>query len=181
MARPDPRSGAAQPESHVPAVGRRAGSVVFLSLVGAATRVALIGVTLANAVILARVLGPRGVGEFFLLAQVVAILAVVGEGGLSHSAAAFFGRSPLESSYLHGLMLRILSVSVTVTLVLAAVILTQVRDLVLPDFRVELLWVALATVPFAVYANVWIAMMASLGRIAETSAVLLASAGLWLA
>jgi len=140
----------------------------------------LIGVTLANAVILARVLGPRGVGEFFLIAQVVAILAVVGEGGLSHSAAAFFGRNPLESRYMHGMMLRILSVSVTVTLVVAAAILTQLHDVILPDVRVELLWIAFATVPFAVYANVWIAMMAGLGRIAETSAVLLVGAGLWL-
>ena len=154
-------------------------SVLSLSLVGTGTRIALIVLSLANGLVLARVLGPRGLGQLFVFMQLVALLSVFAEGGLSHSAAALAGSTPDARRYTHGLVLRIVPLFAFATLILAAPVLGLLGYLVLPNFPTELIWIALASVPFAVYANVWMSMMAGLGRIIAASWVFLAGTVVW--
>lgn len=156
------------------------GSVLSLSLVGTATRVGLIVMALANAVLAARALGPAGLGQLFLFVQLVAVLAVVSDGGLSNGAAAFFGRNEAALAYLHGLVLRILPLSAVVTALVGGTALALLHGSVLPNLPLRLLWIAIAALPFALYCNVCFNMLAGLGRIKEASAAQLIGGALWL-
>jgi O-antigen/teichoic acid export membrane protein len=155
-------------------------SVLSLSIVGTATRIASIVVALAVSVLVARVLGPRGLGQFFLFVQLVTLLAVIADGGLSHSAAALSGRSPGAVPYFYGLALRTLPVLAAVTVAAAAAVLGLFRDTVLPHLPTRLFWIAFAALPCAVYSNLWIGMLSGLGRIREASVAQLVGSGCWL-
>lgn len=156
-------------------------SVLSLSLVGTATRVALIGVTLAISVLIARVLGPAGLGHFFLFVQLVAILAAVADAGVSQGVAAFFGRDPEANRYRYGVVLRVVPVSAALTVALAGGVLAVTHESILPEFPVDLMWLALAALPLLLYSNIWTNMMAGLGKIKEASAAQLAGSAVWLA
>lgn len=156
------------------------GSVLSLSFIGTATRLGLIGIALANAVLVARALGPDGLGRFFLFVQLVAVLAVVADGGLSNSAAAFFGGNEVALPYLHGLILRILPLSAIVTAAGGGTVLGLLRGTVLPHVPPELLWMAFATLPFALYCNICFSMLAGRGRIKDASVAQLVGGTVWL-
>jgi len=147
---------------------------------GTAARVGLIGIAVANSVLVARALGPAGLGQFYLFAQVVAVLAVVADGGLSNSAAAFFGRDSAALPYLHGLLLRILPLSAIATATVGGVALAALHGTVLPNVSYGLLWIAFGTLPFALYCNVCFNMLAGLGRIREASVAQLVGGTTWL-
>jgi len=155
-------------------------SVLSLSVIGTATRLGLICVVLANAVLVARTLGPSGLGRFFLFMQLVALLAVLADGGLSNSAASAFGGDEARLRYLHSLVLRILPLSATGVALLAGMVLALLHDIVLPNLPVGLIWIALATLPFALYCNVCFNMLAGLGRIKDASIAQLVGGALWL-
>lgn len=155
-------------------------SVLSLSLIGVATRVVLIGVTLAVSVLLARALGPTGLGQFFLFVQLVAILAVVADAGLSSGVAAFFGRDVEANRYRYGVVLRALLVSVALTAAVAGTVLALGHEHILPRFPLTLVWLSFGALPFLLYSNIWTNMMAGMGRIPEASAAQLAGSVLWL-
>jgi len=154
-------------------------SVLSLSLVGTGTRIALVLLSLVNGLVLARALGSGGLGQLFVFLQLVALLSVCAEGGLSHSAAAIAGSTPDARRYTHGLVLCLVPLFAGATLIVAAPVIGLLRRLVLPNFPTELIWIAFASVPFMVYANVWLGMMAGLGRIVAASWVFLSGTVVW--
>lgn len=156
------------------------GSVLSRSIIGTGTRVGLIGITVANGVLVARALGPAGLGQLFLFVQLVAVLAVVADLGLSNGAAAVFGRDDAVPSYLHGLVLRILPLSAIAVTAVGGTLLALLHGTVLPHMPLGLLWMVFATLPFAMYCNVCFSMMAGLGRIKEASIAQLLGGTLWL-
>jgi O-antigen/teichoic acid export membrane protein len=121
--------------------------------------------TMINALLLARILGPQRFGEYFLFLRVVSVLTVVADFGLSQSANAFFGRYEEWRAYLHGIILRFIPLFSACTLILAAIIVWLAGDTLLPNLPRQLTWMAFAVLPIQLYTNIWISMMTGMGRI----------------
>jgi O-antigen/teichoic acid export membrane protein len=146
-------------------------STLKLSLVGLGSRIALMALTMINALLLARILGPQGFGEYFLFLRVVSVLTVVADFGLSQSANAFFGRHEEWRAYLHRIILRFVPLFSASTLILGAVIIWVAGDTLLPNLPRQLTWMAFAVMPIQLYANIWISMMTGMGRIWQLNLV----------
>ncbi|MGB7923973.1 MAG: oligosaccharide flippase family protein [Pyrinomonadaceae bacterium] len=140
-------------------------STLKLSLVGLGSRVALMALTMLNALLLARILGPQGFGEYFLFLRVVSVLTVVADFGLSQSANAFFGRYEEWRAHLHKIILRFVPLFSACTLGIGALIVWLAGDTLLPNLPRQLTWMAFAVMPIQLYANIWISMMTGMGRI----------------
>lgn len=140
-------------------------STLKLSLVGLGSRIALMALTMINALLLARILGPQGFGEYFLFLRVVSVLTVVADFGLSQSANAFFGRHEEWRAHLHRIILRFVPAFSACTLVIGAGVVWLAGDTLLPNLPRRLTWMAFAVMPMSLYANIWISMMTGMGRI----------------
>ncbi len=154
-------------------------SILSLSLIGGVSRASLVGIAVANAVIVARALGPAGLGQFYLFVQLVALLAVVADGGLSNSAAAAFDGND-AAPYLHGLVLRILPLLAIATVAVGAPVLALLHASILPHVPLTLVWMAFATLPFALYCNVSLGMLAGGGYVKDASVGQLVGGATWL-
>jgi O-antigen/teichoic acid export membrane protein len=146
-------------------------STLKLSLVGLGSRLALMGLTIINALLLARILGPRGFGEYFLFLRVVSVLTVVADLGLSQSANAFFGRHEQWHAYLHRLILRFVPAFSVCTVILGGSVVWLAGDTLLPNLPGRLTWMAFAVLPIQLYTNIWISMMTGMGRIWQLNLV----------
>ena len=146
-------------------------STLKLSLVGLGSRLALMGLTIINALLLARLLGPRGFGEYFLFLRVVSVLTVVADLGLSQSANAFFGRHEEWRDYLHQLILRFVPAFSVCTAILGGSVIWLAGDTLLPNLPGRLTWMAFAVLPIQLYTNIWISMMTGMGRIWQLNLV----------
>ena len=153
-------------------------STLKLSLVGLGSRLVLMGLTIINALLLARILGPRGFGEYFLFLRVVSVLTVVADLGLSQSANAFFGRHEEWRAHLHRLILRFVPAFSAATIMLGAIIIWLAGDILLPNLPGRLTWMAFAVLPVQLYTNIWISMMTGMGRIWQLNLVQLITATL---
>jgi O-antigen/teichoic acid export membrane protein len=121
--------------------------------------------TMINALLLARILGPRRFGEYFLFLRVVSVLTVVADFGLSQSANAFFGRYEEWRAYLHRIILRFVPIFSVCTLGIGAGVIWLAGDTLLPNLPRRLTWMAFAALPIQLYTNIWIGMMTGMGRI----------------
>jgi O-antigen/teichoic acid export membrane protein len=155
-------------------------STLHLSLVGLITRLVLLAITLLNTIVLARSLGPAGLGRFFVFYRIVGLLAIIADGGMTQSAASFFGRASSALPYLHGVMLRILPLFTLLTVAGAAVIFAVAGEALLPGIGSELLLVGFAAVPFVLYAQVGNNMLAGMGKVTTGSVVQILGNGTWL-
>jgi O-antigen/teichoic acid export membrane protein len=138
-------------------------STLRLSVVSFGLRVALLLVVVANALVLARKLGPPEFGKYFLLVRLVSVLAALADFGLSQSANAFFGRHREWGRYLHRTVLRLIPrfwLGVTLA-----------GDTLLPEFPRALVLIAFAILPLSLYANLWNSMMIGAGRVLKVNVV----------
>jgi O-antigen/teichoic acid export membrane protein len=146
-------------------------STLKLSLVGFGSRLALMGLIMVNALLLARFLGPQGFGEYFLFLRVISVLVVVADLGLSQSVNAFFGRYEQWRAHLHGVILRFVPAFAICTSILGAILVRLAGNTLLPNFPGQLAWMAFAAIPMVLYAQVWISMMTGMGRIWQLNLV----------
>jgi O-antigen/teichoic acid export membrane protein len=140
-------------------------STLELSLVGLSLRLALMGLVVVNALLLARMLGPQQFGEYFLFLRVVSVLAVLGDLGLSQSANAFFGRHKEWRRSIHRIILRFVPRFWLGTSAIAGVTLWLAGDVLLPHLAKLLILMAFVVLPLSLYANLWNSMMIGMGRI----------------
>ena len=153
--------------------------VLTQSLIGIGARVVLQLAVLANSIVLARLLGPGGLGQVFLTYRTVGVLAIVADGGLSVSAAAFFGRSNVPAVQLHRLLLRVVPLTSAVTVIGAAALLAWKGGDLLPGVPSEMIAIGLAVVPLVLYSNVGTYMLAGMGLIGRSNLIQLAGALTW--
>lgn len=146
-------------------------STLKLSVISLGSRLALMGLTITNAIMLARLLGPREFGQYFLFLRVISVLTVVADLGLSQSSNAFFGRHEESRAYLHKIIMRFVPLFSAATIILGAIIVWMAGDTVLPNLPRQLMWLAFAVLPMQMYANIWIGMMMGTGRIWQLNLV----------
>lgn len=140
-------------------------STLRLSAVGLALRIALLIVVVANALLLARVLGPSGFGEYFLFIRLVSVLAALADLGLSQSVNAFYGRHREWGRRIHSVMLFLVPIFSLATAALAGVTLWFGGQTLLPNLARSLTAMAFIVLPLSLYANVWNSMMIGIAQI----------------
>ncbi len=140
-------------------------STLRLSVVSFGLRVALLLVVVANALVLARELGPLEFGKYFLLVRLVSVLAALADFGLSQSANAFSGRYREWGRYLHRTVLRLIPRFWLGVTAVGGLIIWLAGDRLLPQFPRALALIAFAILPLSLYANLWNSMMIGAGRV----------------
>ena len=153
-------------------------STLKLSIVGFTLRVALMLVVMINALFLARTLGPRRFGEYFLFLRLVSVLAVLADLGLSQSANAFFGRHKEWRGSIHRVILKFVPIFWFITTTIAGLTLWALSDTLLPNLAVRLMVIGFVVLPLSQYANLWNSMMIGMGRIWRVNLVQLAMCSL---
>ncbi|HYY59114.1 MAG TPA: oligosaccharide flippase family protein, partial [Pyrinomonadaceae bacterium] len=146
-------------------------STLKLLLVGLGSRVAIIALGMANTVVLARWLGPAGVGEYFMLLRLVAVVTVLAGFGLRHSANVFSGHHEEWAGTIHNIMLRFTLLSWVGASVLGAGVIRVAREMSLIDSPGIWMWMAFLILPLSLYANIWNGMMIGRGRIWQLNLV----------
>ena len=140
-------------------------STLRLSIVGFGLRVALLIVVLGNVLILARMLKPNGIGQYFIFLRLVSVFAALADLGLSPSANAFYGRHKEWRGYIHRLILRFVSFFWLGATAIFALTLLLAGDLLLPNVTRLLTVMAFVALPLSLYANLWNSIMIGIGRI----------------
>ena len=156
-------------------------STLKLSVVSFGLRVALLLLVVANALVLARKLGPLEFGKYFLLVRLVSVLAALADFGLSQSSNAFFGRYREWGRYLHRTVLRLIPRFWLGVTVIGGLIIWFTGDILLPQFPHSLVLIAFAILPLSLYANLWNSMMIGVGRVWRVNVVQIVMCSLSLA
>jgi O-antigen/teichoic acid export membrane protein len=146
-------------------------STLRLSVVSFGLRVALLLVVVANALVLARKLGPPEFGKYFLMVRLVSVLAALADFGLSQSANAFFGRYREWGRSLHRTVLRLIPRFWLGVTAAGGLIIWLAGDRLLPQFPRALVLIAFAILPLSLYANLWNSMMIGVGRVLRVNVV----------
>jgi O-antigen/teichoic acid export membrane protein len=129
------------------------------------SRVVLLLVVLANALMLARVLHPEGFGQYFLFLRVVSVLAALADLGLSQSANAFYGRHADYRRNIHWIVLRLVPICWLGVTALGCLFILVVGSTLLPNLSPFFAVLAFVVLPFSLYANIWNSMMVGMGQI----------------
>lgn len=146
-----------------------------MSLMGVSSRVATIGLTITSTLILARRLGPDGMGEYFLFVRVVALLAVLADLGFSQGTRVFAGRGE-SSRQIHSLLIRFSICSSIVVLLVFVPVLKLFGSMILPNYPLQLQIATTIALPFILYSNLWKYMMVGFAQIGPMNLVQIGSA-----
>jgi O-antigen/teichoic acid export membrane protein len=146
-------------------------STLKLLLIGLGSRITIMAVGLVNTLLLAGSLGPAGVGEYFLLVRLVAVLTVLADFGLRQSANVFSGHHEEWTSRIHSILLRFTLVSWLSVSVVGGAVIWFARDTLLHNFPSKWIWVAFLILSLSLYANLWNAMTIGRGRIWQLNLV----------
>src|SRR5579885_115846 len=152
-----------------------------LWLVGVGSRLATTVLSTANVIVLARVLGPESMGQYFVFVTLVTVLSLAADFGMSPTAAVFAGRQVHQAWSVHRVLLQIVPVLSLVIAVPAAVLFWIAGDRLLPAFAQVWMVLALVILPLALYANFWNGMMIGMRRVVRLHLTQLLVRGLALA
>jgi O-antigen/teichoic acid export membrane protein len=159
-------------------------TTLALWLVSFGGRSTVLALTTLNIVVLARALGPLGSGKYFLFVSLVLVLTAIADLGISQSAVVFAGKPGLSLSQLRQAVL-VLSLGVSsVVAIVASVALVSLPPIgagLLAGIPAEWPLVALALLPFSVYARFWSGLMIGTRRVVEVNAVQMLMSALTLA
>ncbi len=128
-------------------------STLRLSAVGFGLRIVLLVIVLANVLVLARVLGPAGFGQYFLFLRLVSVLAALADLGLSQSANAFYGRHKEWRADIHRVILTYVPIFWLGVTAIGAGALWLGEQVFLPHLTFALTVLAFVVLPFSIYAN----------------------------
>lgn len=146
-------------------------SSLNLWLVGVGSRVSLFFLSAINFVIVARFLGPHDRGQFFLFLSLLAVLAVLGELGLSQSAIVFSADREVSTASVYRVLMRLVMRSALVTGTLSMGIMAIGKEALLPGFPMKWIYLAALLLPVSLYSNVWGGVMVGLGKIVALNSV----------
>jgi antigen flippase len=144
-------------------------STVRLSAVSAISRVIAVVLGTANLIVVARVLGPQGRGDYVVLLAFLTVLTVLADAGLSMSAQSLAGAPDNDPAQMHAVLLRAVGLASVVTIALG-ILAFALHFGPLAGFEPETLAIILLIVPFALYARFWSALMLGLRRVATSAA-----------
>lgn len=147
------------PEPHV--------STLRLATIGTMARVVAILLAIANLVLVSRVLGPGGRGEYVLILTALTVLTVVCDPGLSTAAQSLAARPEDDPADLHVLLAVAVLPATAVALVLAVLAAAVGARQLFGAVDEGSLLIATAVVPLAIYARFWLGLMIGLRRIAD--------------
>src|SRR5688572_27270081 len=150
-------------------------STVKLSLMGLSSRIIATALLIVSMLILARRLGPHGIGEYFLFLRVVGVLAILADLGFSQSTSVFTGRgeSPRQ---VHRLMIATSIASSIVMSLLFLGVLKLFGPAILPNYAPDLQLATVVTLPFFMYTGRWRYLMVGLGQIGKMNLLQIGSA-----
>ena len=140
-------------------------------MIGFGSRVTIIVLGLVNTILLARWLGPSGVGEYFLLLRLVMVLTVLAGFGLRQSANVFSGHHEAWAGQIHSIMLRFTLLAWVATAVVGAGLIFLAQQILQLDLSQKWVWMSFIILPMSLYANVWNGMMIGRGRIWQLNLV----------
>jgi O-antigen/teichoic acid export membrane protein len=146
-------------------------STLKLLLIGFGSRVTIIVLGLVNTILLARWLGPAGVGEYFLLLRLVMVLTVLSGFGLRQSANVFSGHHETWAGHIHSIILRFTLLSWVAAAIVGATLIFLAQRILQLDLSHKWVWMSFIILPMALYANVWNGMMIGRGRIWQLNLV----------
>lgn len=144
------------------------GSAARDSLVDSAGQVAVLAVSMGAGIVLARILGASGRGEYVLVTSLAGgLFAELAAAGMATSAQVFVAKDPARLARVHGLVLLaslLFGGAMAALCVFGADMLS--RTLFKGAYRVHL-WAIGVSLPFAIYSSVWNGIMVGLGRVRE--------------
>lgn len=85
-------------------------STIRLSAIGIGSRLLVLALAFASSVIVARGIGPAGMGEYFLVISSAGLLSTLADFGLSSSAVVFAGRRELSLQQMGTLLLAVAAI-----------------------------------------------------------------------
>jgi antigen flippase len=148
----------------------RSRSVLRLAVVGLTLRGGQSLISLLNVLVLARVLGPSGRGEYFLFVAAVAVLARFADFGMSSSGVVFASRYPDALASIHRKLVWLLAGLWLVSAAVGWVVLTLFSSAA-SGLPVEREWLALGVLPLAMYEQIWIHLMVGMQRVVAMNLV----------
>src|SRR6266852_332803 len=140
-------------------------STLKLLLLGLGSRVTIIVLGMGNTILLARWLRPAGVGEYFLLLRLVAVLTVLAGFGLRQSVNVFSAHHEEWVNRIHSILLRFTLVAWVGASIVGIGIIWLAQKVLLLDFSHRWVWMSFVVLPLSLYANAWNGMMIGRGRI----------------
>ena len=146
-------------------------STLRLLLIGLGSRVMVIGLSIVNSILLARWLGPGGLGEYVLLLRLVGVLTVLTGFSLMHSANVYSGRHEEWVGHINQILLRFTLLFWVVASIASGAAMLWAGNILLPDFPRKWMWMALIILPMSLYGNFWNGMMIGRGRIWQLNLV----------
>ena len=152
-------------------------STIKMSLMGLSSRVIASALTISSVLILARNLGPRAVGEYFLFLRVVGLLAILTDLGFTQGITVFSGRGE-SAKQIHHLMI---GTSIVWSLVLSFLFIAALKwfgPAILPNYSPALQLATVVTLPFFIYTGRWRYFMVGLGQIGTTNLMQIGSAAM---
>ncbi len=163
------------------AVGSRDVTSLGLFTVGVGGRSMALVIGTLNLIVLARALGPVGRGQYFVFVSLLLVLTTLADLGISQSAVVFGGRYEVRIGEIHRILVRYAALFALLVFVVGTLVILAAGDALLPNIPREWSFVALVTLPLAVYASYWSAMMIGLRQVVSVTGVQLAAATLSLA
>jgi len=146
-------------------------STLKLLLVGLGTRVTMIAISIVNSILLARRLGPAGIGEYFLLMRLVTVLTVLVGFGLMQSANVFSSQYEEWVGRIHSILLRFTLLTWIGASIIGIGVIWLAGNILLPGIPQKWVWLCFIILPFSLYANFWYGLMIGRGRIWQLNLV----------
>ena len=140
-----------------------------LSAVGFLARLASVGFGVANLLLVSRVLGPEGRGEYVLALTALTVLSVLADAGLSMSAQSLAGGSGMDPARLHRMLLVAVAPATALALAAGAGAAFLGARATLAGVGEEPMFLVAAILPAAIYGRYWVALMVGLRRIVDAA------------
>jgi O-antigen/teichoic acid export membrane protein len=140
-------------------------SALKLLLIGLGSRVTVIALAIGNTILLARWLGPAGIGEYFLLLRLVAVLTVLAGFGLNQSANVFSAHHEEWVGRIHRILVRFTLLAWLGIAIVGSGVIWSARKFLFVDFSHRWVWLSFVVLPLSLYAYAWNGMMIGRGRV----------------
>jgi O-antigen/teichoic acid export membrane protein len=141
-------------------------STIRLSMIGLGSRVLVLALTFASSILIARAVGPAGMGEYFVVLTTGALIATFCDFGLSSSAVVFAGE---RKHPLHVIGFLLFGVAVLVPLTLSLLVHAVYPSPAIWGHSLIATIAAIALGPMTLYNNYWTFLLVGRKEIAVSN------------